>query len=103
MTQGGGTVVTWETSSEVQTLGFHLWRSATGKREDAIQVTDALVVATGSSDAGAVYTYTDIGTEQGIHYTYWLEEVQLDGSVRQVGTVQPQFIGMLYLPLIAEK
>ena len=99
---GGGTVLLWETGSEVQTLGFQLWRSTTGTRTDAIQVTTTLIAAKGSANDGADYSYTDMAIQQGIHYTYWLQEVRLDGTTQDVGMVQPQFSGMLYLPLIAQ-
>ncbi|MEZ4665038.1 MAG: hypothetical protein R2911_46525 [Caldilineaceae bacterium] len=101
-TQGGGTMITWQTSSEVQTLGFHLWRSTTGDRLDAIQITATLIAARGSANAGADYYYTDMTIQQGVHYTYWLQEVRLDGTTQDAGMVQPQFSGALYLPLIAE-
>jgi hypothetical protein len=101
-TQGGGAVVTWQTSSEVQTLGFHLWRSTTGNRLDAIQITETLIAGNGSANAGADYYYTDMTIQQGVHYTYWLQEVRLDGTTQDVGMVQPQFSGALYLPLIEQ-
>jgi hypothetical protein len=101
-TQGGGTMIAWQTSSEVQTLGFHLWRSTTGNRLDAMQITEMLIAAQGSANSGADYYYADMTIQQGIHYTYWLQEVRLDGTTQDVGMVQPQFSGSLYLPLISQ-
>jgi len=95
-------MVTWETSSEIQTVGFNLWRSSSGNRIDARQVTSALIIATGDVNSGAVYHYTDMDIQPGVHYTYWLQEVRLDGTTVDMGATQSQFLGTLYLPLIAQ-
>lgn len=95
-------MLTWETSSEVQTLGFHLWRSATGSRVDAVQITGALIIANGNPTAGALYRWTDTNVQPGVRYTYWLQEVQLNALTKDIGVVQSQFQDDLYLPLIVQ-
>lgn len=76
---GAGVVVSWSTSLERDTWGFHLYRSATGRRADAVQVTDPLILAKGRGGAGASYTFVDESATGG-PYAYWLEEHTTTGA-----------------------
>jgi len=82
----GGIEVRWVTSSEINTWGFHLLRSADGTRESAERITPELIPAEGRGQAGASYTWLDTDVEPGITYTYWLEETETDGTVIEYGT-----------------
>ena len=105
-----GVVVEWVTGSEMDTWGFHLWRSSTGSRSDAERVTTRLVPAAGSPSQGAVYVFVDTTVDTsatvGTRYTYWLQEMEIDGSLHEYGPVvmnegNTPFLGeRLYLPLI---
>ena len=101
-----GVKVTWVTGSEMDTWGFHLWRSSTGSRSDAERVTTQLVPAAGSPSQGAVYVFVDTTATVGTRYTYWLQEMEIDGSLHEYGPVvmnegNTPFLGeRLYLPLI---
>lgn len=81
-----GIEVRWVTSSEINTWGFHLLRSADGTRESAERITPELIPAEGRGQAGASYTWLDTDVEPGITYTYWLEETETDGTVIEYGT-----------------
>lgn len=101
----------WETGLELNTWGFHLWRSTTGNRTDALRITPSLIPSTGSSSQGSVYSFTDQTVEPGIRYTYWLQELEVDGTTHEYGPIQSGIDldipgepetggGTLYLPLI---
>jgi hypothetical protein len=99
--ENGALVVRWQTLAEVNTAGFHLLRSNTGNLADAVRVTNALVLGQGS--AGGTYRWVDSSAVVGETYTYWLEEVELDGATNRYGPVRavPQQIGTrILIPLI---
>ena len=68
----------WETASEINNAGFHLWRSET---EDGayVQITDLLIPAKGSPTWGAEYQYEDFDVEAGLTYYYKLEDIDYNG------------------------
>ena len=71
--------ITWETASEVDAAGFHLYRSQSSDGSFNI-ITSDLIPADGDPLTGASYTYTDEGVRWGEQYYYQLEEVTLNGS-----------------------
>jgi hypothetical protein len=79
-TQGDSVVLRWETATELDTAGFHLWRSTTANRNDATRVTADLIAARSDGAHGATYRWEDTGVEPGVRYTYWLEEVETNGG-----------------------
>ncbi len=78
---GDGVVLTWETVSEVDLMGFNLYRvEAT---DDApVKLNGALIPAQapGSSE-GHAYAWGDATVEPGGAHWYMLEDVALDGTV----------------------
>lgn len=76
---GAGVVVSWSTSLERDTWGFHLYRSATGGRGDAVLVSDPLILAQGRGGGGASYSFVDASATGG-PYAYWLEEHTTAGA-----------------------
>ena len=68
----------WETASEIDNAGFHLWRSETEDGE-YVRITDSLIPAEGSPTSGAEYEYEDLDVEQGLTYFYELEDIDYDG------------------------
>jgi carboxypeptidase T len=88
---GGRSAITlaWRTDSEVNNLGFNLYRAsqANGPR---IRINEDLIpslVAPGSA-FGAVYSYRDLTVARGLHYFYWLEDVDIYGHARLHGPVE---------------
>jgi protocatechuate 3,4-dioxygenase beta subunit len=69
-------VVNWRTSLERNTLGFNVWRSASGKRNDAIKITPSIIDAKGAT--GGTYEFFDANGAAGA--SYWLEEIELTGT-----------------------
>jgi uncharacterized repeat protein (TIGR01451 family) len=87
--------IAWQTSSEVDTFGFHVLRSTSNNPENAVRVNAEVVLGQGSK--GGMYEVIDENAEAGVTYYYWLQEVELDGDeitytdwVQQVGPAQGQ-------------
>jgi hypothetical protein len=78
--------VTWETASELDNLGFHLYRSlsAAGPFE---RITSSLIPGLGSSPVGASYRYRDEGLAEGVTYYYELQDVDTRGGSARHGPV----------------
>lgn len=102
----GGVDLVWETGMEANTWGFHLWRSRDGTRANAIRVTDTLILAQGSRSAGAVYRWTDSSAVAGTTYSYWLEEVEINGTSNVYGPAgwlaSTQRTNQVFLPLLVQ-
>ncbi|MFP4441231.1 MAG: choice-of-anchor Q domain-containing protein [Chloroflexaceae bacterium] len=100
----GGVHLLWETTMELDTWGFHLWRSSDGTRANAIRLTDRLILAEGHRTGGATYRWTDTSAVAGTGYSYWLEEVELSGISNSYGPAAwqttPQQAGRIFLPLV---
>ncbi|MFQ3633123.1 SdrD B-like domain-containing protein, partial [Roseiflexus sp.] len=80
-----GVTIRWETAAEYETRGFHIERSASGSRSDAVRITDRLIPAAGSISSGAAYVWNDASAAPGVRYTYWLVEETTSGSTHIYG------------------
>ena len=80
-------VLEWETASEIDSEGFHLWRraSAEGTYEP---ITADMITAEGGPLWGASYTYEDFDVEMGRTYWYKLEDVDIYGQSTFHGPVE---------------
>ena len=76
----------WETASELNNLGFHLYRamSAQGPYE---RITTRAIPGLGSSPVGARYSYQDTGLANGVTYYYKLEDIETTGKTELHGPV----------------
>ena len=83
---GDRVTITWETASEIDTAGFHLWRSTT-KDGSYTKITTSLIPAEGSATSGATYTYSDTEVTGSRIYYYKLEEVSASGTRTDYGPV----------------
>ena len=81
-----GVKVAWQTSSEVNTFGFALYRSETGNRNAAVLVTSELLPAKGRT--GGSYEVVDETAQAGKAYHYWLIESETTGRVNEYGPTQ---------------
>ena len=93
-----GILVAWETASEIDNLGFHLYRStsleALGER-----LNDTLIPSRSpGSGQGASYEYRDRTALPGITYYYTLEDVDASGGRTRHGPVALT-LWRAYLPL----
>lgn len=82
----GGILIEWETASELDNLGFHLYRSIS--EEGAYErVTVQPIPGLGSSPVGAKYNYQDMRLENGVTYYYKLEDIETTGRTKLHGPV----------------
>jgi uncharacterized repeat protein (TIGR01451 family) len=84
--QSGRVELVWRTSGELDTLGYHVYRSTTGQRADAERVTAQLIPAAGG--LGSTYRWADPSAQQARSYTYWLQAVQSNGASREYGPIK---------------
>ena len=80
----GAVLLKWQTGSEVDNLGFHLYRSdaADGSYE---RITVGAIPGLGSSPEGA--SYVDSGLTNGETYYYKLEDIETTGATETHGPV----------------
>lgn len=78
--QPGGVIVTWETASEVNTMGFNLYRSEGATQAPVERVNAELIPAEGDPLAGASYRVEDREVRAGRIYSYQIEEVEWNGT-----------------------
>jgi hypothetical protein len=97
---GGNVVVEWRTVSEVDLLGFYLYRS-TAPESGYSQVSDGLIPADAPDmPAGSEYRWVDGDTSAGTTYYYKLEIVDYHGDRTSHGPVSVEVNYALYLPLV---
>jgi len=78
--------LTWETASELNNLGFHLYR-ATSEEGPYQRITATAIPGLGSSPSGARYRYLDSGLVNGQMYFYELEDIESTGKTKLHGPV----------------
>jgi uncharacterized repeat protein (TIGR01451 family) len=99
----GGVQVEWITGVEINSWGFHVWRTPTEQWFNEVQVTQAIIPARGSN-GGAAYTVHDPQGRAGDYY--WLQESETDGRRNLYGPVRVNGVTTshppqkLYLPMI---
>ena len=94
--------VMWETATEVDNVGFYLYRRPAG-RGDYAPLNDGLLIPSQSpgSGAGASYVFIDEEVELGVTYEYLLEDVDLDGVRTAHGPVMASLAPYsIFLPLV---
>ncbi len=73
-----GVRIVWRTSLEQNSFGFYMWRSKTGKRDDAVKLNSDIIVAKGAS----VYGLVD--AQGSLNDVYWLQEIEIDGTGHRI-------------------
>jgi uncharacterized repeat protein (TIGR01451 family) len=100
--EGGAVVVRWATAAELNTWGFYLLRSADADRDHATRVTPELIPGQGRGQGGASYQWTDTSAAPGATYYYWLQEVEVNGTIAEYGpaaTIAPAGQYRVLLPV----
>jgi protocatechuate 3,4-dioxygenase beta subunit len=99
VTQEKAIVLHWQTTSEIETAGFYVFRSEDNNRDHAVRITSALIASHGSG--GGDYSFTDSAVEPNVTYTYWLVEVTFDGDTEDYGPIRSGFFkGRVFLPMV---
>jgi CSLREA domain-containing protein len=85
---GRSVILSWETTSEFDNLGFNLYRS-TALDGARVKLNAGLIptLVPPGSQYGAVYNYTDTSLMDGKTYYYWLEAVDIHGGKELTGPV----------------
>jgi hypothetical protein len=76
----------WRTGSEIDNLGFHLYRAARAEGPFA-RITERPIPGLGSSPAGARYTHRDDDVQNDVTYYYKLEDIDASGARQMHGPV----------------
>jgi len=79
--------LSWETASEVELVGFNLYRTPAAGGE-TVRVNDTVIAAVGSAEVGQQYALVD-QPGQG-HFIYELELVTQAGEAQRLGQVEAQ-------------
>jgi hypothetical protein len=83
--QGDGVRVTWQTATELDLVGFNLYRSSS-RGGPRTQVNAKLIASQMPGSAvGAAYSFVDGTVAKGGRYYYWLEELDVHGGTGQNG------------------
>lgn len=102
---GDGVRLAWETASELDLLGFNLYRAVEEDGEPAA-INAALIPSQApGSTQGASYTYLDATAKPGVTYFYWVQTVTLHGTTAQSDPVSaklsaPSMTTSVFLPLV---
>lgn len=106
----GNVKVSWTTSSEVNTYGFHVWRSTVrpsgGSTNLPISSTrlNLILVYSDGRSSGSNYSYIDQTAQAGVTYYYWLEEVENNDARHFYGpTSNTKVNSKLYLPTLMRR
>ncbi len=100
----GQVLIEWETASEIDNIGFNLYRS-TSEGGTYARINDSLIPSKAlGSVIGAYYCYTDSDVINGTTYYYKLEDVDVHGSSEFHGPVSAtpgvQASYQVHLPVI---
>jgi hypothetical protein len=85
-------VVQWETETEINTAGFNLYRSDSPD-DQLVRLNQEPILSRGDPLTGAEYEFTDVQVRRNQVYYYQLEEVQVDGIVNRLDTIQAEARG----------
>lgn len=84
----GAIRIDWETVTEIDNLGFHLYRAAAPTAKP-VRLNAALIPSKApGSPVGASYTWPDRAVRRGVTYYYWLEDVDIHGFTTLHGPVK---------------
>jgi hypothetical protein len=96
------TLVSWQTTSETDTLGFHLYRSD-APAAARVRLNQHLIPSqVPGSLTGATYTWRDGDAPSGAGHDYWLQEVRTGGTSTWYGPARRARHRIL-LPLVASR
>jgi hypothetical protein len=85
--QGTAVRLAWETTSELDNVGFNLYRAESSDGQ-WLQLNQALILSQApGSPEGASYQFVDASVRPGVVYYYWLEDVERNGLITRHGPV----------------
>ncbi len=92
--QGGGVLIQWRTREETRNLGFHIYREdATGRHQlDPSLIAGSALFFRGGLPQHRARTYAWVDPQGGMNSSYWLEDVDLNGTATLHGPITPERI-----------
>jgi uncharacterized repeat protein (TIGR01451 family) len=99
----GGVLIQWHTKEELRNLGFHLYRDdATGRhRLDPSLIAGAALVLRGARPQHGAKTYQWTDPSGNAQSSYWLEDVDLNGTRTMHGPAEPAAVSLSETPTAA--
>lgn len=95
--QHGAVLLEWETATELDNLGFNLYR-ANSPDGPCTRLNASLIPSQNpGSPIGASYSFLDEDVQPGLTYYYWLEDVDIYGVATLHGPVTATVPGQPYL------
>ncbi|HQM37269.1 MAG TPA: T9SS type A sorting domain-containing protein, partial [Candidatus Marinimicrobia bacterium] len=86
-TAGNGNItLKWITESEIENLGFNIYRS-TSRDGEFVMLNAKLIAGAGSSSESHEYSYIDRDVKSGLTYWYKLEDVDYNGKTEFHGPI----------------
>jgi hypothetical protein len=96
--QGNGVLLTWETASEVDNVGFNIYRADTHVGQ-LVKINPYLIASQNPGEtAGAAYAFLDESAAPGVTYYYWLDDIDASGTATRHGPVVAQMDPARTLP-----
>jgi uncharacterized repeat protein (TIGR01451 family) len=87
--QGDHILIAWETTSEIDSTGFNLYRSLSPTDQPAL-LGFTPSAAPGSS-SGAAYRFEDFDVQPGLTYWYWVEAIDVNGVATRFDPVSATY------------
>lgn len=86
-------LLTWETASELDNLGFNLYRGTSPSEPDRQLNSDLIPSAAPGSPSGFLYTWEDRqDLDSGTTYYYWLDAVDFANTPTRFGPVEATYL-----------
>ena len=85
--QESSLTITWTTESELDTIGFNLYRSDTADGE-YIKINDELIPPAADPFIGGEHTFLDENVTRGTTYYYQLETVDRNGNTTRTDAIK---------------
>ena len=92
----------WQTASELDVLGFNLYRSERAEGP-YVQLNEGLIPSQlPDGPGGASYAWHDAGASLGRRYFYLLEEIDSYGGATRYGPTETTWVCVVYLPQVVK-
>jgi hypothetical protein len=80
-------VIEWSTASEINTVGFNLYRSES-REGPSVKINHDVIPTSSDPLTGGNYSYTDNTVQLGHIYYYWLEDLDSNGLSNRNGPIE---------------
>ena len=99
----GSIVLRWQTTNEIDNLGFNLYRGLSDNTENRTLMGFIQSLSPPGSVDGSDYEFIDQAVEPGMRYYYWLEAINLSGRTSRtydpITVIARSSINPIFLPL----